>query len=375
MDPMSVKRNPGRRVSFGPDCEPAMPGKISRHYSIAEDNTALNIESDADNDFSKMQKSKSDQEFCLIPTVIIENDKSHDNATFKSDEVSHNDCFVSAFGKKGKNIGEYEDAKNVTCLSRGRILITDLVNSRLQICSGISRTITVFSPQEINLPWATTVTKDNYIAVSLCKDRCVKVLNMDGDVMNSFGEDYFVRPTGLATDKKGNFIVCDFSTDKVLMFDSEGKFICYLGNSDNEEECFSKPSYVCVSITGDIIVSDSGHHKIKIFDSQGKFIRSVGCFGRGKKQFKSPYGVTTNKCGDIFVADHYNNRISMFTRDGVFVRHLVTSEHGLVHPQGLTISEDLHLYITHGHLKACEILVFKLTNDIDYTNSDIISYV
>jgi tripartite motif-containing protein 2/3 len=186
---------------------------------------------------------------------------------------------------------------------------------------------------------------------------------MFGEVTNTFGKDYFVRPAGLAIDKKGNFIVCDALTDKVSMFDSDGNFIRFIGNPNNKEECFSKPSYVCVSSTGDIIISDSGHHKIKMFNSKGKFIRSVGCFGKGCNQFKSPYGVTTNKCGDIFVADHYNSRISMLTRDGVFVRHIVTSEHGLVHPQGLTISEDLHLYITHGHLKASEILKFKLTND------------
>jgi DNA-binding beta-propeller fold protein YncE len=233
----------------------------------------------------------------------------------------------------------------------------------------------VFSPQEINLPWATALTKENFIAVTLCQDRCVKILNLDGDVINSFGNDYFVRPTGLATDKNGNFIVCDSVTNKVSMFDNEGTFIRLLGNSDNKQDCFNKPSYVCVSNTHEIIISDSGNHMVKIFDSSGKFVKSFGSFGKKYNQFKFPYGVATNKCGDIFVADHYNSRISMFTRDGVFVRHIVTSEHGLVHPQGLTISDDLHLFITHGHLKASEILVFKLTNDVEYAHNDVISYV
>ena len=301
--------------------------------------------------------------------------ESHDNKTFTYDEVNNNDYFVAVFGKKGKNIGEFEDAKNITYFSRDQVIIADFVNSRLQICNESSRTITVFAPEEINLPWATAVTQENKIAVTLSKYRCVKVINMFGEVTNTFGKDYFVRPTGLAVDRDGNFVVCDSLTDKVSMFDNDGNFIRFIGNPSNKEECFSNPSYVCVSDTGDIIVSDTGHHKLKIFSSKGKYIRSVGSFGKGHNQFKSPYGVTTNKCGDIFVADHYNSRISMFTRDGVFVRHIVTSEHGLVHPQGLTISEDLHLYITHGHLKASEILKFKLTNDAEYKSTHALSHL
>lgn len=300
---------------------------------------------------------------------------SYVNNVFKESEQLQHDIFVSAFGKKGKNAGEFHDAKDITFVSNGELLITDLINDRLQICSNITASVTIFAPDEIKQPWATAVTPDGDVAVTSCKERCVKLFNKKGEYIKDFGHRYFVRPTGLAVDNYGNFIICDSVIDKVSIFDRNGNFVRFLGNSFELEECFDSPRYVCVSSTGEIIVSDCGHHKLKVFDAEGNFIRSFGSFGKGDKQFKCPYGVCTSKYGDIFAADHYNNRICMFSRDGIFIRHVVTSQHGLVHPQGLTISPDLHMYVSHGHLKANEILVFKLTDYFDHGYSSMIYFV
>ncbi|XP_053378560.1 tripartite motif-containing protein 3-like [Mercenaria mercenaria] len=242
-------------------------------------------------------------EFSLLTSSISENDThnhSYVNTIFKNAELDHNDVFVSAFGKKGSHAGDFQDAKHITYLSNGELFITDLINDRLQICSVVSSSVTIFSPGEIKQPWATAVTIDGNIAVTSCKERCVKIFNLKGLYIEKFGQNYLIRPTGLAVDNEGNFIVCDSVINKVSMFDKHGTFIRFLGNSFIHEECFSSPRYVCVSITGEIIVSDCGHHKIKVFDSDGSFVRSFGSFGTGDKQFKCPYGVSTNKYGDIF---------------------------------------------------------------------------
>lgn len=297
------------------------------------------------------------------------------NNNFQKDETCLQEFFMYAFGHKGKNIGEFEDVKHVTCLPRNRLLITDFINNRLQICSVSNKSVNVLIAKEMCLPWAAAITKSNCIAVTMCQDKCVNILNSNGNVISTFGQDRLVHPTGIAIDKTGNIIVCDDILNKVMMFSSDGKFLRFLGNKEDDTECFKKPLYVCVSITGDIIVSDTGHHKIKIFDLNGQFVRSFGTFGKGDMQFKCPYGICTNAYGDIFVADHYNSRISMFTQEGVFVRHIVTSKHGLVHPQGLTISHDMYMYVSHGNLKASEIIILKLTNYADSEDVEMISHL
>lgn len=317
----------------------------------------------------------ADQDDLVSADSVNDADGSHVNVVFKPECEFQGECFVSAFGKRGRQVGEYQDAKHVTCLPDGRLIVTDYINSRLQICSNGKGSVTVLSSNMTPQPWASAVTKDNNIAVTVCKDRCVKIFTQNGELVTTFGHGYFIRPAGIATDKQGNFIVCDSMNDEVSMFDGKGEFLRYLGKATKDEKCFNKPCYVCVSSTDDIIVSDGGHHMIKVFDSNGNFVRSIGSFGKKDRQFKSPYGVCTNIFGQIFVADHYNSRIAMYTRDGQLGRHLVTSEHGLVHPQGLAISSDNHLYVTHGHLKASEILMFKLGNRLDYSSSGIISHV
>lgn len=299
-------------------------------------------------------------------TGILSDDRHcYENSVLHDDAVYADERFVSAFGQKGRRVGQFEDAKDIFCLPDDQLLVTDMVVGRLQRFSRNCNTVTIIAPHEISHAWSACVTETDDIVISLCNERCVKVLNQHGDVLRKVGVGMLQLPTGVACDTKGRIIVCDENADRVMIFDNNGKFIKYLGHTDSEQVHFSKPRYVCVSYNGDIIISDSGNHSVKVFNLNDEFVRSFGSFGKGDGQFKCPYGVCTNKYGEIFVADHYNSRISMFTKDGEFIRHIVTNDHGLIHPQGLRIDKHLTMYITHGHIKATEVLVFKLSDNFD----------
>lgn len=278
------------------------------------------------------------------------------------DSVYADERFVSAFGQKGRQVGEFEDAKDLFCLPDGHLFVTDMVVGRLQKFSKNGKTVTIIAPNEITHAWSACITEDENIIISLCNERRVKILNQHGDLLQTVGEGRLQSPTGVACDSKGRIIVCDANADRVMVFDKNGKFLKYLGDQESKQERFLKPRYVCVSYNGDIIISDSGNHSVKVFNFNDEFVRSFGSFGKADGQFKCPYGVCTNRYGEIFVADHYNSRICMFTKDGEFIRHIVTNDHGLIHPQGLRIDQSLNMYITHGHLKATEVLVFKLSD-------------
>lgn len=278
--------------------------------------------------------------------------------------------FVSAFGRKGRQVGRFEDAKHITCLPGDELLITDLVLGRLQKFTKNANSITIFAPGEMTPIWATAITLNDNIAVTMYKERCIKVLSPQGDCLLTFGSSCLTGPRGIACDIKGQFIVTDEKLGMVLMFDADGTFLRYLGDPERPQERFLKPRYVCININNDILVSDSEKHVVKIFYSDGRFRKSFGSFGKMDGQFKCPYGVCTNSTGEIFVADHYNNRISVFTKDGVFVRHVITCSHGLHHPQGIAINSRNYLFITHGQFKATEILTFKLTAKIHEIDID-----
>ena len=306
--------------------------------------------------------------------------QGHDNDAFQCDQcvvVERDNIKLIKFGEKGRNFGQFDDAKHVIYVSRGRTLITDTTNNRVQLCNKLGRALMVYGGDELAEPWACALTQDGHIAVTSTKTKCVRILNEDGDILNSFGEDFFQRPSGIVEDKEGQLLVTDALANRVSIYSNKGEFIDYLGKRDGQDDKFSSPRYICCSVNGDIIVSDTGNHSIKIFDKNGTFIKSFGRFGNDKKCFKFPHGVCTSKFGDIFVADHFNNRVSLYSRQGIFIRHLVTSAQGLIHPQGLAISPDLNLYITHGHSKASEIIVVKLsqTESTETKNVGMIAYV
>lgn len=265
-----------------------------------------------------------------------------------------------SFGKRGKDVGEFQDATDITYISRDQILVTDIINSRIQMCTHSGETLVVYGGEDIKEPWSACLTREGHIAITSRRRKCVILMSKKGDILWSFGVGFFQCPCGVCTDADGNFIVTDSLSDRVSVHSNAGQFLHYLGNHKIKEQQFSKPRYVCVSPCGEIIVSDSGHHRIKLFDHHGHFIRSVGKFGKNDGELKTPYGICTDSVGHILVADHYNNRVSMFTRKGAFVCHVVEESHGVKHPKGLALSADLNLFVSSGSLKACEIKVYKL---------------
>lgn len=298
-------------------------------------------------------------------TLAADPDVGHLNIVHETEDcikrqTVKKESFETTFGKKGKGVGEFQDATSITHVSRDRVLVTDMINGRLQCCTRDGTTVAVYGGEEIAEPWSTCVTNDDHIAMTSRNRRVVKVVSREGDVLWSFGSGFFQSPSGVCVDSDGNFIVTDTRSDRVSMHDSKGKFVKYIGNPNIKEQQFRSPRYVCVSPKGDIIVSDSGHHCIKVFDKNGHYLRSIGRFGKKNGEMKSPHGVCTDSYGHILVADHYNNRVSMFTPEGAFVCHVVEEGHGIVHPKGLALCSNLNLYVSVGHLKACSIKVFKL---------------
>lgn len=315
-------------------------------------------------DNNEAAESKEPKKVMFIDDVDEESVEaiSHENKTFSADEAPPSEFFVAAFASQGRGIGELEDAKDICIMHDNIILTSDMVNSRLQTFTATGRTVGIISEDDIEEPWGVAITPDKNIAVTMCRKKCVVIIDEDGNVSNVFGESAFKRPTGIAVDSLGRFIICDSKSAKVYIYSKDCVFIRELLNPAKGEDTFSSPRYVCINSADDIIISDSGDHSIKVFNSDGIFIKSFGSgFGSDRTQFKCPYGVATDSLDNIFVADHYNKRISVFTKNGAFIRHIVTSEHGLIHPQGLAISGHF-LYVTHGHLKANEVLIYKFNN-------------
>ncbi|KAL5010075.1 hypothetical protein ScPMuIL_012380 [Solemya velum] len=311
----------------------------------------------------------------------------------KSDDL-HDVFLHNRFGRRGNDIAEIRNATSVAHVYAGTVLVTDMLNSRILLFTRQGYHKMSLPLGNHAEPWAAVVNPHGTLAVTIARESCVKVISGTGDILKRFGDGILKRPSGLAVDRKGRYIVSDVESNQVFVLDRLGKVLRVLGNdeagpktstqSDNadisadvDRVIFDQPRYVCVSRKGEIIVSDSGNHCIKMFDSSGKFIRKFGEYGRKDGQLKFPYGVCSDKENNIIVADHYNNRVCMFGEDGTFIQHLVTAEKGLCRPQGISMKfgHDPRLYVTHGDLRAHEVLCYKVIDPTYSCTVEVKSFV
>lgn len=264
--------------------------------------------------------------------------------------------YKASFGGKGSGIGQFQNASDVSYIGNGRILVSDMINSRLVVFRKNIYTSPCMTYQlsEIKEPVSATVTLNGDIVVTSRKSNGVYVLSRDGDIIQFFGQDLLENPSGVAVTRKGNFVITDTGSAKVLIFSAEGKFLKYAGDNDT----FACPRYVAINKQGYIIVSDAGDNCIKIFNEHGDFLRSFGNTGNGK--LKCPYGVACDTNGNILVADHYNDKISIFTIKGEFIRYLLTFQSGIYRPQGISLTPNQELYVTLGNMKATVIAAYSL---------------
>jgi hypothetical protein len=340
-----------------------MKKRLSIHSSLNN----VHRSSSSESNFDFLSASPDDKELDLSSDSSSEDEdfhvidiKGHVNTIFKFDDDTYPHAnLVRIIGCEGKQKGCFKDATDVQCFGRGKCLVTDMINGRISTFNRDGRPKIIRCSWALREPWATTFVSENKLAVTSRKDKVVSVISMHGDILFSFGHRFFQCPCGIAVDKDGRFIVTDILSNDVSVFSPDGKWLFNLGDPLSPVQQFNCPRYVHVSDFHDIIVCDSGSHSIKVFDQHGTFKFAFGLYGRQEGAFKSPHGVTSDGQGNIIVADHYNDRIALFSKEGHFLRNIVSSEDGLYHPQGVALSRDMDLFVTHGKSKATEIMVYS----------------
>lgn len=137
---------------------------------------------------------------------------------------------------------------------------------------------------------------------------------LDGRLVDSWGEGLFVMPHQISVDLAGNIWIVDCGQDKVFKFDSNGSLLLVLGNS---EIGFRKPTDVVVFSDGTFFVSDGyTNSRIAVFDPMGRMIHVWGQKGNRPLEFQTPHSITTDENDLLYVADRENHRIQILNREG-----------------------------------------------------------
>ncbi|XP_078584850.1 E3 ubiquitin-protein ligase TRIM56-like [Branchiostoma floridae x Branchiostoma japonicum] len=263
---------------------------------------------------------------------------------------------IMATGTKGMGDLEFRCPLSLAISIDDDIIVVDRDNSRLQVLkkNGVFLgTVELdFQPQSV----ATLtngelfVTGDRHnIHVIDKHGRQSRVIKVGGAIE----EDEVTN--GIAVDRQGQIIVS--IAYQIFVLNMEGEVMRTFGDKDR----LNYVLWVTSNNNNMIVVSDELNHCVKVFDSTGRTLFLCGSEGEGGGQLCHPVNVVTDKEDNIIVADNKNNRVSLFGKDGAFVRQVLTAEaHGIREPLGLTLTREGYLVVSDRSYEEGCIKIFRL---------------
>ena len=175
----------------------------------------------------------------------------------------------------------------------------------------------------------------------------VMIFDSEGNFIDAWGENEFIRPHGITLDKEDNVYLIDDQGHMVEKRTKEGKLIFRIGEKGKAAkkqsgDIFNMPTDAAIDPdTGEIFVSDGyGNSRIHKFDPTGKLIKSWGTPGSGPGEFSLPHNIVLTSDKKIIVADRENFRLQLFTTDGEFI-----DQWHIHHPMSVTEGPDGNIFV------------------------------
>jgi DNA-binding beta-propeller fold protein YncE len=162
-------------------------------------------------------------------------------------------------------------------------------------------------------------------------------------------------PTGIAVDGEDNVYVTDTSLGAVLVYDSKGNFLRYLGKVKGGETYFQFPVGIAIQAsTGHIYVCDSRRHMILMLDKKAHILGHFGkrWGGKGPGDFRYPSRIAI--AGDeLFVLDSGNSRLQILDLGGNFRREVKLPE--VSADDGLALDKEENIYVSDVQLNVIHV--------------------
>ena len=141
----------------------------------------------------------------------------------------------------------------------------------------------------------------------------ITVCTLNEEYIREFGEygegdGQFMWPSSIALDAQGNVYISDEWSNRISIFDKDGKFLGKWGKAGSGDGELNRPSGLAVS-NGALVVSDTRNHRIQKFTPEGQSLGVWGGPGREPGKLHSPWGLVVDRRGRVHVLDTENHRV------------------------------------------------------------------
>ncbi|XP_065186138.1 mitogen-activated protein kinase kinase kinase 7-like [Sycon ciliatum] len=158
------------------------------------------------------------------------------------------------------------------------------------------------------------------------------------------GRDQFNGPSGLASNKAGDLIICDARNHRIKIHGVDGQFKKTTGQKGTNCGEFNCPVGVHVTDDERVIIVDTGNNRLQITDKDFSEFSTKGRHGSGIGEFSFPSGVVQvnhsalGQC--LALTDSWNNRVQVVPCSGETGYAFGTEGRGqgqFQYPSGITV--------------------------------------
>ncbi|MBI5585105.1 MAG: NHL repeat-containing protein [Deltaproteobacteria bacterium] len=233
------------------------------------------------------------------------------------------------FGKTGTDPGEFGTIDGVWVDARGRILVVDKGNQRINFFNGGGRFLKSFGepgegPGQFKQCTGIVIDRQQRIIVSDQNNFRLQVFDAEGKFLTAFGrkgtgDGEFLEPMGLALDSRGHLYVSDGTRDDIQVFDENFAFIRKFGTLKPEAGRMERIESLAVGPLPreEIFVADEKNSRIHRFSPEGEHLGTFGKQGSGPGMFaKEVEGLAFDDLGYLYAVDETAGKIEVFTPEG-----------------------------------------------------------
>ena len=210
-------------------------------------------------------------------------------------------------------------------------------------------------------PYSIAVSSDGRIyVISRCdpvRARAIRVgvQDIDENFLFEFSEGHgsgpgqFALPVAIAFDSRERLYITDEYNHRVVIYDSEGKFLDQWGEYGSDEGKLNGPAGIAIDSQDNVYIADQHSHSISKFTADGRFLLR---FGREedvtpKHSLYQPWGLGIDADDNVLVADWRHNAVKRFSPEG---RHLQTfgglRDTLFNRPSGVAVDSEGYMYVT-----------------------------
>ena len=128
----------------------------------------------------------------------------------------------------------------------------------------------------------------------------VGICTLDDDYLGEFGYGYgdgdgqFIWPVAMAFDSQEQLYVTDEYSNRITVFDTEGKYLAKWGVEGSGPGEISGPAGIAIDAEDNIYIADQHNNRVQKFSLDGTFQNQWGKAGAKEGQFNLPWGVAVD---------------------------------------------------------------------------------